>query len=217
MALPTIAVALAIGAPTKPASGLARTQPALSRRALLVTPASAALCLGVAPLPVRARGCDPTSGEPCVGNYWETGQFFSKEEQMRQYAATDDAARTVIRLTARLQRCRAAFVELGPQIVLGDIGGARRALREPPLDGVRKASLELVGLQQADTKRARDKLQRFRNGLDKLDSQLLRVGRGDASADGLGPDFDAARKAFDDFLGEVGVPLAEVAPAAQRK
>lgn len=158
--------------------------------------------------------CDPTTGEECTGNFWMTGKMtYNKAEQLSEYksSAPVQSDRTILRLTARLQRQRQAFDELAPIIALGQAEEARRRLRTPPLDGVRKASSDLA-LLVADTRKARDAQRTFTAAVDRLDTQLMRVDRKERSADGLAGDFSEASKQFDSYLKVVGVPKPERAP-----
>lgn len=185
--------------------GLTR-EPTVGRRWVLTASAAAA----VAPRAAPATVCDPTTGEECMGgNFWQTGKFtYSKEAQLAELANSGDADRTVLRLVARLQRQRQAFADLGAVVALGEADDARRRLRQPPLDDVRKSTSELAGLQ-ADTRRARAEQRKFTQSLDVLDTQLMRVTRRERSAEGLAADYDSARRQFDKFLVLVGVPPAE--------
>jgi hypothetical protein len=201
---PVRGAAPAVRAPT----GVYRAE--LSRLAL-------GLALGAAAAPLAARAaCDPTTGEECLGNFWDSGRLtYSKADQLSSFRAEAPAqsGRTILRLTARLQRQRAAFDDLAPLVALGECDEARRRLRAPPLDNVRKASSE-IALLASDTRAAGDAQRRFTAAIDGFDVQLMRVGRRDRSADGLAGDFSKAAAEFDTFLAAVGVPKPERAAAA---
>lgn len=98
-------------------------------------------------------------------------------------------------------------------IALGEIEEARRRLRAPPLDGVRKASNDLV-LLSADVKQAGRAQRAFTAAVDRLDSQLMRAGRKERTIDGLSGDFADAAGQFDLYLQAVGVPKPERAKAS---
>jgi len=194
--------------------GALRRPVTLSRRAVAFGAAAVPLS-SVRVLPARARECDPTTGEQCMGNFWESGKFtYSKDEQLENFASSGDSGRTVLRLTARLQRQRAAFQDLGPMIALGEVEEARRRLRSPPLDDVRKSSSEIAVLGAADSRKSRAAQKRFTGALDRLDSELMLAGRKDRSIDGLDVEFGKARSEFDSYLNFVGVPIATTAEPA---
>lgn len=202
--------------PRKAAQGGLLGRSGASRLALAGALAAAA---GGGLAPRALAICDPTTTEECTGNFWMTGKLtYNKAEQLSEYKSNAplQSDRTILRLTSRLQRQRQAFGDLAPLIALGEAEEARRRLRSPPLDGVRKASSDLA-LLFTDTRKARDAQRSFTAAVDRLDSQLMRVGRKERGIDGLSGDFSTAEREFDEYLALVGVPKAERAPPAGAK